>query len=201
MRQLVIMARLPVAGAVKQRLASDIGVTGATRFYRHMVAGTARRLARDRRWQTRLSVTPATTRLSAQWPGGIDVEAQSGGDIGARMQHILDKARPGPVIIIGTDIPGICRQDIARAFDELGRNDVVIGPAADGGYWLVGARRSPKVPQLFTHVRWSSKHALADTLANASGLKTGFAAKKADIDNGADFSRWAASLKKELFRY
>ncbi|HHI81795.1 MAG TPA: glycosyltransferase [Rhizobiales bacterium] len=188
------MAKKPVAGAVKSRLAKDIGVMGATRFYRTVMAQTIRRLAGDPRWQTRLAVSPATAPGDAVWPRNVLCEAQSAGGLGQRMQHILDSARPGPVVIIGTDIPGISRRDIARAFFLLGENDVVFGPASDGGYWLVGARRSPKVPDLFGNVRWSGEHALADTLRNADGLKVGFAAQKTDVDCGADLAGLAGRL-------
>ena len=102
------------------------------------------------------------------------------------MQRILDRAPPGPVVIIGTDIPGIRRAHIAEAFRVLGRRAHVFGPATDGGYWLVGSRRRPHTPQgLFTRVRWSSEHALADTLANLDGRSVGFVATLSDVDDAA----------------
>ncbi|VAW02321.1 hypothetical protein MNBD_ALPHA08-1721, partial [hydrothermal vent metagenome] len=71
--------------------------------------------------------------------------------------------------------------------------DVVFGNAGDGGYWLVGARRSPRVPDIFENVRWSSQHALADTMRNCSGLKIEFAAERFDVDTRADFLEWRRS--------
>jgi glycosyltransferase A (GT-A) superfamily protein (DUF2064 family) len=98
---------------------------------------------------------------------------------------------PGPVLIIGSDIPGIRTDHIRRAFDALTENDIVFGPAVDGGYWLVGARRSSRVPAtLFADVRWSTSSALADTRRNARGLKIADLDVLDDIDNGHDFRRW-----------
>ena len=84
--------------------------------------------------------------------------------------------RRAPSIIVGSDIPAIEAEHIAQAFRLLGRNDAVFGPAADGGYWLIGLKRMPKALAPFAGVRWSSPHALADTLANLKGKRVAFAA-------------------------
>ena len=74
---------------------------------------------------------------------------------------------PGPVVLVGSDIPAMAPSHIVEAFRLLGRHDLVFGPARDGGFWLVGARRTRPMPYgLFSAVRWSTSHALADTLAN-----------------------------------
>ena len=108
------------------------------------------------------------------------------------MQRIMERTAPGPVVIIGTDVPGICTAHIRDAFRLLGRHDAVFGPATDGGYWLVGLRRRPRVPRIFQAVRWSSPHALADTLANLSGLSVARVAILPDVDTAEDFARSAA---------
>jgi uncharacterized protein len=72
-----------------------------------------------------------------------------------------------------------------QAFRLLGRADCVFGRATDGGYWLVGARRRPHTPRPFANVRWSSEHALADTLANLAGRPVGFVATLGDVDDAA----------------
>ena len=105
------------------------------------------------------------------------------------MQRILDRSAPGPVVIIGTDIPGITPAHISAAFRVLGRADCVFGRATDGGYWLVGARRLPRTPQPFANVRWSSEPALADTLANLTGQSIGFVATLSDVDDAATLAR------------
>ena len=163
------MAKAPVAGAVKTRLAREIGVATATRFARQATAALLQRLARDPRWQTILAVSPDAAVASRCWPPGIARIAQGRGDLGRRMQRLMQRMPPGPVAIVGTDVPGITPTLIAQAFRRLGRHDAVFGPAADGGYWLVGMRRRPRLLRPFAGVRWSSEHALADTLANLSG--------------------------------
>ena len=92
--------------------------------------------------------------------------------------------------MVGTDIPALGPSHIAAAFHLLGRHDVVFGPAADGGFWLVGARRSPRLPPLFGKVRWSNPHTLEDALANLPrGLGFGLAAPLEDVDDGEAYRR------------
>ena len=190
MKHLVIMAKQPMAGQVKSRLARDIGFIRATGVYRTLMRGTMRALCIDRGWRTWAAIAPDMAVDTYPWPAAISAFPQGRGDLGTRMQRIFDHMPVGPVIIIGTDIPFITGNDIAAAFKLLGQNDVVFGSAGDGGYWLVGARRTPRIPKLFANVRWSGEHALADTLANCQHLKTGFAAEHFDIDNKADYLRW-----------
>jgi hypothetical protein len=191
-RRLVIMAKEPRAGAVKTRLARDIGVVAATAFYRHTLVYLVRRLGSSRRWNTVLAVSPDTTLLAPCWPQGVGRVAQGGGDLGRRMQRIMDEMPPGPVVIVGSDIPAMRRNEIDQAFGLLGSHDVVLGPAGDGGYWLVGLKRSPRVPRIFEPVRWSSKHTLADTLGNAAGYKVALTRELEDVDNGRSFRKLAA---------
>jgi rSAM/selenodomain-associated transferase 1 len=180
------MAKAPVAGRVKTRLARELGVAVATRFARHSAAALVDRVARDGRWQTRLAVAPDASAALRIWPPGIARSGQGAGDLGRRMQRIMDQAAPGPVVIVGTDVPALRRQHIAHAFRLLGRHDAVLGPAVDGGYWLIGLRRRRRLPAAFANVRWSGPHALADTLLNLEGRSVAFAATLADIDRAGD---------------
>ena len=103
------------------------------------------------------------------------------------MGRLLRGAPPGPVCIVGADIPGIRRHHIARAFAALGRHDAVFGPAQDGGYWLVGLRRTRAVPAtLFQGVRWSSRTALADTVATLGACRVAHIDTLRDVDVAAD---------------
>ncbi|ADP69374.1 Protein of unknown function DUF2064 [Rhodomicrobium vannielii ATCC 17100] len=172
----VIMAKAPVCGAVKTRLARDVGLVSAVALTRALTAKLLRELASDPRFRCVLAVSPATAKMArfAAWGARgarVPRTAQARGDLGARMQAIFDRCRTGPLIIIGTDIPGITREIVAAAFRQLRRADAVFGPAEDGGYWLVGLRRRPKIPTPFANVRWSSPHALADTLANFQRIR------------------------------
>jgi glycosyltransferase A (GT-A) superfamily protein (DUF2064 family) len=113
-------------------------------------------------------VTPDEAAISARgWPRGPERLPQGGGDLGARMGRVLARSSPDrPVVIVGSDIPDLDRHHVAAAFAALGGVDLVFGPATDGGFWLVGASAPPPAG-LFDGVRWSTAHALADTLANA----------------------------------
>jgi uncharacterized protein len=123
-------------------------------------------------------------------PGKRGRIPQGRGGLGQRMQRIFDRYSRGPLIIVGTDIPFITREIIAKAFRELRRADAVFGRAEDGGYWLVGLNRRPKRLAPFENVRWSSSHALADTLKNLRAHSIAFAETLFDIDTDADYRRY-----------
>lgn len=184
------MVKEPRAGAVKTRLARDIGPARAAAFYRNLALRTVGRLAADPRWTTVLAVSPDRAAGAPPWPPGVAALGQGTGDLGARMDRLMRRLPCGPVVIIGTDIPDITRQDIAGAFRLLGSHDAVFGPAPDGGYWLVGQRRRPGVLRMFDDVRWSSRHALEDTLANLEGRRVAFVAERDDIDTADDLDRY-----------
>lgn len=183
-KHLVLMAKAPRLGQVKTRLAADIGAVRAWAFYRRCLNDTARKL-RDPRWLCWLSVTPdGSARQPRLWPKGWMAIPQGGGDLGARLLTPMLALPPGPVVIVGTDIPDITAAHIAAAFEALGENDYVFGPAPDGGFWLVGAKRRPRLNDLFQNVRWSSEHALGDTLANLpDGASVGFVETLDDVDD------------------
>ncbi len=192
------MAKAPVAGRVKTRLSVEVGVATAVRFVRHSLAALLPRVTAAPRWSTLLAVTPDTTASSRVWPWGVPFMPQGSGDLGARMQRLFDRAPPGPVVIVGTDIPDVTRTHIAAAFRLLGRHDAVFGPAADGGYWLVGLRRRPRVLRPFRGVRWSTEHALSDTLANLHGCSVAQLPTLRDIDTAADLARCAATFGRRV---
>ena len=188
-RWLVAMAKEPRCGAVKSRLARDIGAVAATGFYRHSFANVSARLAQDPRWHTLIAVSPDTAVQSPIWPRVFGLVPQGPGDLGVRMQRVFDRLPPGPAIIIGTDVPEITNSHIARAFAALGSNDAVIGPGEDGGYWLIGVRRSPNVPSVFLNVRLSSPDTLTDTLANLKGRKVAMMDTLGDVDDGRSYRK------------
>ncbi len=195
---LVIMAKAAEAGRVKTRLAKDVGVVEAVRVYRTVFNRTLRMLSADARWHTWIAVSPDTTIRSPVWPIHVSVLGQGAGDLGQRMQHVFDRLPAGHAVIIGSDVPGIHRRDIAKAFAALGASDAVFGPAADGGYWLAGQRRIPTILQMFGDVRWSSEHALADTLSNLQGRRTKLVRQIADLDTAADYRRWLRRSQVQL---
>ncbi len=190
-RHLVIFVKAPRLGRVKRRLAADIGAVAALMFYRRTAGKVVRRLSRDTRWRTWLAVTPDSAIQGGSWPAGGTRIPQGVGDLGQRMFRPMRRLPPGPVVIVGTDIPELDSRHIAAAFAALGRHDAVFGPAPDGGYWLVGLARRARRRDVFRQVRWSTRHALADTLANLpSTWSVKFLTPLEDVDDGVSFLRW-----------
>ena len=189
-KTLVIMVKEPRPGRVKSRLGREIGMVRAAWWFRRQALSLIRRL-RDPRWQIVLAVAPDRDGLRSRiWPRDLARVPQGQGDLGARMGRMLRSMPPGPVCVIGADIPGITRAHIAEAFAALGRVEVVFGPAEDGGYWLVGmARRHAVHPGVFKSVRWSTEHALSDSLATLGDRSVACVATLADVDTYADLRR------------
>lgn len=190
------MARAPALGQGKTRLARDAGRLSALRINRMLQARTMR-FARDTRWKTVLVVTPERARgvsLPGVWPRSVRRATQGGGDLGTRLARAMNRVR-GAVAVIGTDSPEIGERDIALAFRALGRAPVTIGPARDGGFWILAARRSRDVSRAFEGVRWSSAHTLADVVARLTvdvvRLRT-----LDDVDTLEDWRAWRARRRQ-----
>ena len=184
---LVLMVKEPRPGRVKTRLGRDLGMTAAAWWFRHQVLSLLRRIE-DPRWDTVLAVAPDVEGMRSRvWPAHLPRIPQGRGNLGDRMGRVFLTAPPGPVCIIGADIPGITRAHIARAFHKLGNHDACLGPAPDGGYWLVGMKQATRPPRsLFQNVRWSSEHALADTMASLPGKRIALIDTLQDVDTLAD---------------
>jgi rSAM/selenodomain-associated transferase 1 len=190
---LVVFVRTPRLGRVKTRLARDIGALQALQAYRAIAFGSLRRLRRHAHWHCWLAIdTHSALSRPCLWPVGWRRIDQGPGDLGRRMASVIRRLPPGPLVICGSDVPGIRAEDIAAAFRLLHQKDFVFGPAMDGGFWLIGIKRRPIPPGLFADVRWSSRHALADTLANTAGHSVGYLELLEDIDSGAALERWRA---------
>ncbi len=182
-RTLVIMVKEPLPGRVKTRLGRDLGMTAAAWWFRHQTRALIRRV-QDPRWQVVLAVAPDRAGLSSRvWSAHLPRWPQGRGDLGDRMGRMLRAAPAGPVCVIGADIPGVTAARVADAFRALGSHDAVFGPAPDGGYWLVGLKRArPVPPRLFENVRWSTEHALADTVATLPDHRIAQVATLRDVD-------------------
>jgi hypothetical protein len=165
-RHVIVFVKAPRRGQVKTRLGRGIGAGAATAFYRQQTTALLRQLDDPRRWQLWLAVTPDNDVHAKFWPRHLPRVAQGSGDLGARMLRAFDSVPRGPALIIGSDIPAITSCHVAAAFRSLRDCHAVFGPASDGGYWLVGLQRRPRPIDPFHNVRWSSEHALADTLRN-----------------------------------
>jgi len=97
---------------------------------------------------------------------------------------------PGPLVYIGSDTPDVATADIEAAFEALEASDAVVGPALDGGYWLIGFSQAQRQHLPFKGVRWSTPHTRADTLINLAGKRVMMLRELEDVDDGASYRRW-----------
>lgn len=193
--ELVIFAKAPRLGQVKSRLAAGIGEEAALAFYRETLASVLARLDGGGPWRTILAVTPdEAADEPALWPGPVPRVPQGEGDLGRRMGRFLARARAErPLMIVGSDIPELQAVHVERALAALARHDLALGPAGDGGYWLIGASRALPAGVL-RDVRWSTEHALADTRrgAAAAGFSTALVDELEDVDELEAYQRFRA---------
>lgn len=160
-----VLARAPVAGQAKTRLIPALGPQGAVALH---TALTARTLATTSRWNpSAVTLWCAPDTASPAWngiaTGPVPRRAQPAGDLGARMQAAAEAAlgTAAGVILVGTDCPGLETSDLDHAAAALLEGRAVLGPARDGGYWLLGLPRP--APFLFRDVAWGTDRVLTAT--------------------------------------
>lgn len=182
---LIIMAKEPLPGQVKTRLAKDLGTTAAAWWFRHQLKYILRNLS-DPRWELVISLSPDFfVKRSKFWPSKIKCIPQGKGNLGQKMQNIFMYYLNRPVCIIGGDIPNITKLEISKAFRKLGSRKFVVGPAEDGGFWLIG--HQGQLPRkLFEGVRWSSPWTLSDTIETFEDQPFSSLSKLQDVDSLAD---------------
>jgi len=187
---LIVFARAPRLGQVKRRLAAGIGAIPALRFYRNQLGRTLRCLNGLKNMDKVLAVTPDGAHIP--YPPGWRVIGQGQGGLGTRMHNAFRRFPTRHVVLVGADIPALSASHIRAA---LCHPHPAFGPAADGGYYLVAMPpRRPATP--FANVRWSTPHALADTLANFQHMPVTRLATLRDVDTVEDFKQVVAFLKK-----
>jgi len=208
---LVVMARWPAAGRCKNRLASKIGSKQAAKIQRHLTSHTlevAKAVARRGLVELQIAYTGISPRSAAKKWGGLYEKnflfPQGNGTLGLRMrrQVIRVQRRNHPklcsgrsTILIGTDLPELCEQDLLLALEALSRVEIVLGPAFDGGYWLIGlAGRlvKPVSTWPFCGIPWGTNQVLQKTLQNAKLIKAKYELLevKNDLDIIEDFAPW-----------
>lgn len=187
----VVMLKEPRPGRVKTRLGREIGMVPAAWWFRHQTRGLLRRLGADPRWHLCLAVSPDAAGLTSRvWPPGLQRIPQGTGSLGDRMARILRAPIPGPLLIIGADVPGITPRTLSAALLALRGHDAVLGPAPDGGYWCIGrASAAALPPTLLEGVRWSTAFALEDTRRSLGALRIAQAPTLADVDTAQDLRR------------
>jgi len=195
---LLVFAREPVLGRVKTRLAAGIGAAGALAVYRELLALTAAAVAQAQVpatvWLAEAPAPPADpARPRPEWPGLPWRVQPPAGSLGERMAQAFGAAfgaGAGRVVIIGTDCPGLSADLLHQAFDSLRDHDLVVGPADDGGYYLLGMKQLH--PALFADKAWSTATVLPDTLADAArlGLRVAHLPPLSDVDSAQDLAAW-----------
>jgi rSAM/selenodomain-associated transferase 1 len=206
---LLVFLKEPRPGAVKSRLAARLGPDEAAAVYRAIADEEIRRTApRDDEYERWLLFDPddAGPRLR-DWLPGQRLQPQGDGDLGTRMERAFAEAFRGGArraALIGTDVPMLARTDVLDALESLDVHDVAVGPAADGGYYLL-ALKGP-APELFRGVPWSTPHVLAATLDRAARLGQSVRVLRTlgDVDTAddlaSDWDRIAPLLPADLRR-
>jgi rSAM/selenodomain-associated transferase 1 len=157
---ILIFAKAPVEGQVKTRLIPALGVQGATRLYRNLLQNLLDGLVSERLASIELWCAPDTSHVAfqqfQQLPG-LTLHAQRGADLGERMAYALTDAlqRHQQVVLLGVDCPALTFPMLEQVFSWLaGGVDAVLGPAEDGGYVLLGLKRSARC--LFQDIPWGT---------------------------------------------
>jgi len=210
--QLLVFLKEPRPGAVKRRLAAGLGAELAAAVYRALAEHVLRRTApRGDEYEQVVCFAPAAAEAAiAEWlgaRGGSRRRPQAEGDLGARMAAAFAEAFAAGArraVLIGTDLPSLDREDVTVALEGLDAHDLVLAPAADGGYGLV-ALAAP-APGLFKDVPWSTPRVLEVTLQRAAalGLEVRVLRTIGDVDTtedvAADWARLRAILPPPLRR-
>lgn len=189
---LLIFAKYPEPGKVKTRLARSVGLERATLLYKEMTEMVVARTEphHGEYERTLYFDPPEKSRDFKVWFPSLAIKPQRTGDLGLRMKSAIEESfRSGAdrVVLVGSDCTEIGRDLVLEAFRRLEASDVVIGPAADGGYYLIGMnRRGGRIatPQLFTGVSWSTVSVLRETLQKAEkiGIPYALLPTLSDID-------------------
>ncbi|WP_426062118.1 TIGR04282 family arsenosugar biosynthesis glycosyltransferase [Hymenobacter sp. B1770] len=196
---LLVFARVPALGRVKSRLAAGIGKEAALAIYQELLAITRTAITQSgvptTVWMADTAGPEPTAAEALEW-NGMPTRCQEPGDLGQRMTAAFAAAFAAGaerVAIIGTDCPGLRDTHLTQAFALLADHEVVLGPATDGGYYLLGLSRPH--PELFLNKAWSTESVLKDTVADAErlGSRVAFLPELHDVDTAADLEAWRSA--------
>lgn len=198
-RQLIVMARWPAPGRCKRRLARELGAARAAQIQARLTVHTlaaAREARQVHDLELVLAVEGLGSRAAKRWGqahGADRTVLQGRGALGLRMQRQFQRAaRDGAskVVLIGSDLPELQASDLSAAFTSLGHCQGVLGPALDGGYWLIGLRRPE--PELLAGIAWGGAQVLEQTLAAMArrGLEPELLTRRGDLDWARDLLPW-----------
>ena len=191
----LVFQKNEVLGKVKTRLASGMGEVRALEIYKHLIQST---------YSVLEDVSaPVWTYFSDFIPETVNPPiaksfVQEGHDLGERMANAFARSFESgmeKVVLIGTDCPSLQSQHLNQAFEALIHSDLVLGPATDGGYYLIGMKR--KADYLFEGISWSTAEVLSQTLAvaSANGLDFTLLDELSDIDTQEDWERYSSQIE------
>ncbi len=205
--RLLLFLRYPQPGHTKTRLIPALGAVGAAKLQRQMAEYLLAKVSHPS-WKTQIHFTGASLLDMQSWLGVQQTyQAQSQGDLGERLWSGFQSAfaesetsspQLNRAIAVGADCPDLSVQHIQQAFEQLDRHDVVLGPAQDGGYYLVGlcqsalGKKPPSQKSLFTGISWSTDAVLQQTIEKAQtlNLSTVQLETLSDIDRPQDLAIW-----------
>ncbi len=196
-QHLIIFTRYPEPGKTKTRLIPALGTVGAANLQRQMTEHTlsqVKQLQASTAISLEVRFAGGDSQLMQDWLGSdLIYQSQGEGDLGKRMMRSLLYAfqkNAEQVVIIGTDCPGVNAEILATAFKQLHAFDLVLGPAVDGGYYLIGMRQL--FAELFTNIDWGTSQVFAQTLeiAQKLNLSVFYLPTLADVDRPEDLPIW-----------
>lgn len=196
--RLVIFAKAPQPGTAKTRLIPALGAEGAAALARRMLEHSIQQALAACAGPVELCMSPAPDDPAWQGitlPDAVARSAQGEGDLGERMARVIFRiTQQQPVLLMGSDCPGLTAARIGEAARQLQAHDAVLLPVADGGYVLIGLKAP--FPELFTHMPWSTSAVAAETLRRmaALGLRVWQGPQLHDIDEAADLAQLPAGF-------
>ncbi|OZH52067.1 hypothetical protein AFK68_26790 [Hydrocoleum sp. CS-953] len=194
--QLIIFSRYPEPGKTKTRLIPALGEEGAANLQRKMTETTlikAKKLLNRMSLSIEIRFAGGNLQLMKNWLGSdLKYQEQGTGDLGERITRAFESAfnrGMKSVVIIGIDCPSLTPEIMLQAFGKLTQSDVIIGPATDGGYYLIGIKKI--IPELFQGINWGTSVVLSQTVAIARkiNLAIDYLPKLSDIDRPEDLEK------------
>ena len=198
--KLLVFVRAPRPGAVKTRLAQAIGAVPACAAYRRIVATLLIHLQSLAAVELCFTPDNAMAEIQPWLKKGWQAAPQGDGDLGLRLHSAFERAFAAGaqrVLAIGSDCPMVTADLLREAWDGLQTHDVVLGPATDGGYWLIGLRQLQ--PNLFRGVQWSTEDVFAETIRRVqhAGLSVRLLRELTDVDTDRDWRAFLAAQNRD----
>jgi uncharacterized protein len=199
----IVFSKAPVAGQVKSRLIPELGLQGAAALYQELLTKTLNTVINSGCSEIQLWVSGDMNHqffTNIKNKQNVTLFEQKGEDLGSRMSHAFNsvlKKHPYAVLI-GSDCPSLQCSDLQKGMEYLENGkDVVIGPAEDGGYYLIGLRKNE--PEIFSDIEWGEKTVFSETcmIIEDINLDVGLLAKRRDIDRPSDLHAYFKLTKQE----